>query len=153
MRCLLLHQHSGDESTNVLLGIDQQRFSSKVPFTLGAMFYDNDIFETKFHMCGRVCSFRGRRVPCFHGQCFDFRLFPLTPNFLRAFEYSAQPPASEEQRRFDRTWRLLQARLPVDLTLARLRPSWSSLSPRFLFASVLWSRPRSRWLKATDLIA
>lgn len=66
-------------------------------------------------MCGRACAFRARRVPCFHGQCFDFRLYPITHNLLSAFEYSTQPSSSEEQRRFDRTWRLLQPRLPADV--------------------------------------
>lgn len=67
-------------------------------------------------MCGSVCPFRGRRVPCFHGHCFDFRLFPITPSFLAAFEYSTLPSLGEESRRFDRTWRLLVPRLPAHLT-------------------------------------
>src|SRR5690348_15662786 len=65
---------------NSLPGVDHQRVSSEFPFHLNETFYDDDIFGIKFHMCGRSsCAFRGRHVPCFHGQCFASKLLPVSP--------------------------------------------------------------------------
>ena len=62
-------------------------------------------------MCGSPCAFRGRRVPCFHATCFDFRLSPITQTFLDATNYSFSPPFSDERRRADRIQCLLVPRL------------------------------------------
>lgn len=96
------------------LAIDDRRISPEFPFFRNTTFYDGEIFGIKFHMCCRsTCWLRGHRSACFHGQCYDFRLYTVSPKFLATTHYSFRPPILEEQRRTDHILQILTERVKV----------------------------------------
>jgi hypothetical protein len=91
--------------------------SSEFPFFRNRTFYDDDILEIKFHMCcRRDCGFRGVQSSCFHGECYSFRLYTVSPKFLATTEYSFRPSILEERRRRDVILHILTKRLRVSWT-------------------------------------
>ncbi|KID88977.1 hypothetical protein MGU_04320 [Metarhizium guizhouense ARSEF 977] len=49
---------------------------------------------------------KGRRVPCFHRDCYSVKLLPISSNFLAAIDYVFSPPIHfelERQQRIKRT--------------------------------------------------
>jgi hypothetical protein len=102
---------STSHNSHLLAGIDYEQFSSEFPFRMNGKIHEG--FDwTNFHMCGHASCERGsRRVPFLHGQCFWPRQYAISESFLAAGEYTFNPPACEEPRRFNRMQSLLAPKL------------------------------------------
>lgn len=59
----------------------------------------------------------GRRVPVFHSDCLDFRLYDISDALIAAGDYTFDPPAHERNRRSHRIKRLLAPRLRDELRI------------------------------------
>lgn len=65
-----------------------------------------------FHMCCKSrCIRNGRRVPCFHRDCYSVKLLPISSNFLAATDYVFSPPIRFELERQERIKRTLARNL------------------------------------------
>ncbi|KAI1500052.1 hypothetical protein F5X99DRAFT_430004 [Biscogniauxia marginata] len=101
-RCRLCQFRLEDGELVVAAVGDQDAVSPEFSFHRDTSFYDKKFFGAEVHMCCQNrCMFRTRSVDCFHSGCYTFRLFPVSPDFLAATEYSFQPPICEERRRRD----------------------------------------------------
>jgi hypothetical protein len=97
--------------------VNDRATSPEFTFYRKTSFYDDDIFGVRFHMCCRkTCRSREREVPCYHSECYNFRLYTISPKFLATTEYSFQPTMLEERRRRDRILHILTGRLGVSWT-------------------------------------
>lgn len=106
--------------SHLMAGIEYERFSSEFPLRMRDTKHDN--FEwVNYHTCGGRCMMAGRRVPFFHSKCLRFRLYAISDALLAAGEYTYEPPADEEHRRFTRTRCLLAPKLN-DVLQVRLPP-------------------------------
>lgn len=93
-----------------MAGIEYERFSSAFPLRMNDTIHDK--FEWfNYHTCGRRCMMAARRVPFFHGSCLRFKLYAISDTFLATGEYTYEPSADDEHRRFTRTRRLLAPKL------------------------------------------
>ncbi|RBR03810.1 uncharacterized protein FIESC28_11681 [Fusarium coffeatum] len=124
-RCRLC-QFELEEGDLVVAHIGGLRFS--LEFNLRMSDTISDDFEwINLHTCARPrCMLEGRRVPFFHNDCLDFRLYDISDALIVAGDYAFDPPAHERNRRSRRIKSLLapklrdelQIRLPVETLMA-----------------------------------
>ncbi|KAL8282738.1 hypothetical protein RB597_010128 [Gaeumannomyces tritici] len=96
--CRLCHFQLKDGEL-VVAAIRVDRVSTTFAFRRHDTFEDDEE-GIAIHLCGRsLCQKRGRRLPCFHDECYGFRPLPITSKFLDATEHRFGPPLRERSRR------------------------------------------------------
>jgi len=123
LHVLYVPQSLGLISTNVLLDIDTERYSSPFAFHLHDTYEDN-VLRVTFHMCNPVCGLGDSQYPLFHISCFDWAGKHVTADLLAATEYSFRPSSYEIQRRRDLTRSklliVLQNTLPASIRIPEI---------------------------------
>ncbi|KAI5456088.1 hypothetical protein BGZ63DRAFT_367870, partial [Mariannaea sp. PMI_226] len=150
-RCRLC-QFALQEGDLVFARIEYERFSSVFPLRMRDTIHDN--FEwVNYHTCGGRCMMAGRRVPFFHSNCLRFRLYAISDALLAAGEYTYEPPADEEHRRFTRTRRLLAPKLN-DVLQIRLPPELLTTIAGLLVreCAIITSEQQSMGKSASDTL-
>ena len=111
---------------HVNIDLDGLRFSMEFNLRMSDTIHD-DFEWINLHTCARPrCMLEGRRVPFFHNDCLDFRLYDISDVLIAAGDFTFDPPAYERNRRSHRINRLLvprlrdelQIRLPAEILMA-----------------------------------
>ncbi|KAF4440617.1 hypothetical protein F53441_12238 [Fusarium austroafricanum] len=115
-----------EENDLVVAHIGGRRFSMDFKLRMADIIHDS--YEwINLHTCANPkCMAEGRRVPFFHNDCCDFRLYDILDALVAAGDYTFEPPGHENNRRSQRIKRLLalklrdelQIRLPAEILTA-----------------------------------
>ncbi|KAH0427535.1 hypothetical protein CcaCcLH18_09600 [Colletotrichum camelliae] len=99
--------HRGD----LIVAAVEEGFATELKLPRSGDVWDRQLRIT-FHTCFRKkCGRREEPTVCYHVDCYQLRLYSITPTFLTATEYSFTPSPDEERRRSEYIRQILACKL------------------------------------------
>ncbi|KAK2773500.1 hypothetical protein CKAH01_13540 [Colletotrichum kahawae] len=96
---------------NLIVAAVEEGFATELKLPHSGDVWDQQL-RTTFHTCFRKkCGRREEPTVCYHVDCYQLRLYSITPTFLTATEYAFTPSPDEERRRSEYIRQILACKL------------------------------------------